>query len=180
MIVLAGSPLHSFALAFGGGFAAIGLVFLVIGVALTRTGRRFQRRAERAEGRIVGYDTSDPVLWRFGRRVQAGPGWFGANPVGDPAIGVPASAPVMPGEMYRPIVVFETREGQAVRATSRIGANPRPGRVGDTVTVFYDPQEPQRVHVDVMRRRAACIGAAFILLGGVAAALGLAVLAAAR
>jgi hypothetical protein len=158
MIALASSPLHAFA--FGGiGCAALGLVFVVIGVAFVRNGSRFERRAERAEGEIVGYSTSDPAAWKLRRGLEVGPACLGGT---------------MADDMFRPIVVFRTRDGQEVRATSRTGTNPRPGRVGRRVTVFYDPQNPQRILVDIVRRRLGCMGIGFIFMGGLGVMMGVA------
>jgi Protein of unknown function (DUF3592) len=84
------------------------------------------------------------------------------------------------GPLYRPTVQFTTAEGTQVTATSPFGSNPRPGHVGDTVTVLYDPRNPQRVRVDTRVGRGTCLEVAFMLFGGAIAALGILILIASR
>jgi hypothetical protein len=162
MTIVASSPLHSFAVTFGAVFTGIGLIFLFIGLLIRAISRPF-RGGERAQGRIVGYDTSDPTMWRVpGAPVQAR-FRLGASAFTNDII-------------YRPRVVFTTYEGTEVTATSRTGTNPRPGKVGDVVTVYYKPNDPQHVRVEAGRVQRTCVEVAFIVLGGVAAAIGIAVL----
>ncbi len=150
MITFASSPVDSFLTPFGAIFAAVGLVFLLIGVVMAVSGRRWRRHAERTEGEIVAIDAIDP----------------------DSAPGPPLTS----GFVYRPTVVFTTRDGTEVRASSSIASNPKPGRVGDTVRVLYDPRNPQRVRLDSIRGRGTCLEVAFILIGGTFAVFGVAVL----
>ena len=65
-----------------------------------------------------------------------------------------------------PTVEFTTADGTPVLATSHIGTNPRPGKVGQTVTVMYDPRNPQRVRVGSVKRTAGCLEVAFLVFGG--------------
>jgi hypothetical protein len=82
--------------------------------------------------------------------------------------------------LYRPTVQFATADGTQVTATSPSGANPRPGHVGDAVTVLYDPGDPERVRVETQSRSVSCLEVAFMLLGGGLAALGIVILIASR
>jgi len=47
-----------------------------------------------------------------------------------------------------PIVDFETADGKSVRFASRTGSNPSAFRVGDTVRVLYDRDQPEEAKVD--------------------------------
>ncbi|RDJ93822.1 DUF3592 domain-containing protein [Lacticaseibacillus rhamnosus] len=71
------------------------------------------------------------------------------------------------GPIYRPTVEFTTADGTKVTATSPFGTNPRPGHEGDTVTVLYDPRNPQRMRVETQSRWVGCMEAGFMLFGGV-------------
>jgi len=165
VIVVASSPAHTLATVFGAVLTAIGLIFLLVGVLIRAMSRRFRGPGERAEGTITGYDTSTPGMVgpRGGLRVSS---W---------------SSSTFPNRMIcRPTVEFTTADGTSVRATSSVGGNPRHGNVGDTVTVHYDPRNPQRVRVDAaVGRTGTCIEVVFIVLGTVVAAIGIVVLVAA-
>lgn len=163
MIVLASSPAHTLATVFGAVLTAIGLIFLLVGVLIRAMSRRFRGPGEAAEAKIVGFDATGPGMIgpRGGIRVS---GW---SSFGNQII-------------YRPTVEFTTADGIPVRATSAAGSNPRPGSVGDLVTVHYDPRNPQRVRVDAATGRAGgCLETAVIVLGGMVAAIGIVVLIAA-
>jgi hypothetical protein len=121
--------------------------------------------AGRAQGTLVGFDTSTPGAMRVpGTRVRVS-GWtgFAGN-----------------GPLHRPTVEFTTADGTPVRAPSPFGSTPRPGRLGDTVTVLYEPRDPQRVRVETQSRAATCVEVAFMLFGGALTALGLVILIASR
>lgn len=189
MLVLASSPLHSFATIFGAAFTGLGLIFVLTAIVMMVVSGRFARHSSRAEGRIVDFVAADPTV----RRV---PG----TPVGHttgPRMGPPAGPAVDPlaqpspdfslgpadqlrGIIYRPTVTFTTADGQQVTATSRAGTNPRPGKVGDTVTVHYDPHDPQHIQVSSTRRIRGCVETGFILIGAPCAAIGIAILLAAH
>jgi len=157
--VAASSPAHQFVTIVGVVLTAIGLGFLLVGLLIRAMSRRFRGPGERAEGKIVGFDTSTPGM--MGRRGSVRvSGWtgFGAQII------------------YRPTVQFTTAAGVAVTATSAVGSNPRRGHVGDAVTVHYDPRNPQRVRVDKAALGGACIEVTFIVLGAGMAALGIVVL----
>lgn len=163
MILSASSPAQTLATVFGVVLTAIGVIFLLVGVLIWAMSRRFRGPGERAEANIIGFDTTGPGM--IGRRggIRVG-GWstFGNHIV------------------YRPTVEFTTADGIPVRATSSVGSNPRHGNVGDLVTVHYDPRNPQRVRVDAATGRVGgCLETAFIVLGGVVAAIGIVVLVAA-
>jgi hypothetical protein len=158
VIVAATSPAHHFFVVFGAAIAGFGLIFLAVGLIIRASARGF-RGAAQAQGTIVGFDSRVPGTIR-------GPGGFGL------------AGSVFPGNdmVYMPTVEFTTADGTPVRATTHIGTNPRPGRVGDTVTVLYDPRNPQRVRVSSVKRTATCVEVAFLLFGGAFAALGIAIL----
>jgi hypothetical protein len=63
------------------------------------------------------------------------------------------------GPVYRPTVEFTATEGTQVTATS-------PGHVGDTVTVLYDPRDPQRIRVETQSRWVGCLELGLMLFGG--------------
>jgi len=164
MLVYATSSPHAFATTFGLIVAGIGLIFFLIGLLIWGTGHRFGRSAASARGTIVGFNATDPSMPRMAGspvRVSTLPG-FGASFV------------------YRPTVEFNTPDGTSVRATSSIGTNPKSGKVGDSVTVLYDPRDPQHVRVASVAGRGTCLAVAFMLIGGAVAGLGIVVLLASR
>jgi len=160
VIILASSPAHHFFVVFGAALAGFGLVFVLVGLIIRTTAGGF-RGAARAQGTIVDFAARVPGTIR-------GPGGigFGGSPGGD--------------MVYMPTVEFTTADGTPVRATSHIGTNPRPGKVGQTVTVMYDPRNPQRVRVGSVKRTAGCLEVAFLVFGGGVAALGIVILIAAH
>lgn len=121
-------------------FGAIGLALLAIGLTIAISSRRFRSRAARAEGTIVAL-----------RARGSGTGSI--------------NAPIVTGPLYHPTVAFTTADGRAVRAESRVATNPPPGKVGDTVTVFYDQANPERFTIAKTQRRLGCLAAGFIALG---------------
>jgi hypothetical protein len=94
--------------------------------------------------------------------------------------GVQPSLPEPGGFIYRPTVQFTTADGQHVTATSTTGTNPRPGKAGDTVTVYYDPRNPEQVQVSSTRRVRGCVETGFIVLGTPFVVIGVAILLASR
>ncbi len=105
------------------------------------------------------------------------------HPWGQEPRPVSAGAPptgIGAGMVYRPTVQFTTPHGTQHTATSPIGSNPRQGHVGDTVTVLYDPSNPQRVRVASRSATGTCLEVGFMLFGGGLAALGLLILIASR
>lgn len=164
MIASTSPSVDSFLTPLGAIFAGVGLVFLLIGIGLARSGRRFSRHAERTQGTVVG----------FAATTHSGSIGGDAAPGGEATL-TPIASPEG-GLVYRPTVVFTTRDGSEVRATSPFGGNPRPGRRGDTVRVLYDPLNPRRFRVDSGVGRGTCLAVALMLFGGVFAAIGVAVL----
>jgi hypothetical protein len=165
VLVVASSPAHQFFTIFGAVLAGIGLIFLLVGWIIRRTSRHLGGPTAQARGTIVGFDTSVPGSLRVrGARVRVS-SWN--NFVGS-------------GPVYRPTVQFTTADGAQVTATSPFGTNPRPGHVGDTVAVLYDPRDPQRIRVETQSRWVGCMEVAFMLFGGAIAALGIVILIAAR
>jgi hypothetical protein len=185
-MVLASSPVHGLAIALGAAFTGLGLLFVLIAVGMMAVSGRFRQRGVRAQGEIGGFSATDPSAPRW----RGSPFSFSGGATSDPPIDpgpltgdtpvVPASDSALTGFVYRPTVVFTTADGTQVRATSRTGTNPRPGKVGDVVTVYYDPRNPQRVQVSSTRRVRGCIETGFILMGAPVAAIGIAILIAAH
>lgn len=50
--------------------------------------------------------------------------------------------------VYYPVVEFKDMNDQAVIFRDRIGSNPAPYRIGETVDVLYDPANPGRSFID--------------------------------
>lgn len=137
-----------------GGIAAVGFLIVVIGAAMLASRFRFRRRADTAQGTITAL-----------RAVAAGGS-------GDGISGM--------GMVYRPTVRFTTAGGDTVEVESRTGTNPAPGKVGNVVTVRYDPADPRRFSLTTTARATGCVAWALILLGAlifVVAALVLAAIA---
>lgn len=157
MILAASSPARHLFVVFGAAMTGFGLLFVMVGVLIRRTSRGF-RGAARAQGTIVAFDARAPGWPRRGFRF-GGAGWPGNFQM-----------------VYMPTVEFSTADGTPVRATPNIGTNLRPGRVGDTVTVRYDPRNPQKVRVQSGKAIFSCLEVAFVLFGGAVAALGIVIL----
>lgn len=51
------------------------------------------------------------------------------------------------GYMYAPVVRFETAEGSTVEFQSTLRSNPPGYRTGQTVSVLYDPEDPQSASI---------------------------------
>jgi hypothetical protein len=52
------------------------------------------------------------------------------------------------GHKYDPVARFVARGGQTYVVRDTVGADPPEFRVGEKVTVYYDPQDPQRALID--------------------------------
>jgi hypothetical protein len=48
---------------------------------------------------------------------------------------------------YRPVVQFTSGTGKRIEVTSNVGSNPPSHRVGETVTVLYDPGDPYSARI---------------------------------
>jgi uncharacterized membrane protein len=46
-------------------------------------------------------------------------------------------------KLYAPVYVFTNQHGEAVEITSSTSSFPPPGKVGATMEVFYDPEDPK-------------------------------------
>ena len=99
-------------------FAAVGAVFLVIGVVRLRSQIAFRRRAVRCQGVVTEYRER----WSHGAGDSSGQ------------------------TLYHPVLQFRTADGREVLTESRIGTSWRSVRPGDQVTVTYDPREPQHAY----------------------------------
>jgi hypothetical protein len=172
------------AIAFGAAFTGAGLLFILIAVGMMLVSGRFRRRGARAQGRIVDFVTTDPTTYRIPGTPLGHTRAPRMDPPVDPgALGPGGAQPSVPGAgdppggfIYRPTVEFTTAGGQEVRATSTTGTNPHPGRVGGTVTVYYDPRDPERVQVSSTRRVRGCVETGFIVLGAPFVVIGLVIL----
>ncbi|MGH6859964.1 MAG: DUF3592 domain-containing protein [Phyllobacterium sp.] len=51
--------------------------------------------------------------------------------------------PTKSGRVYKPVIEFQTAEGDRITFESSSGSAPPAYRVGEDVTVFYDPSDPQ-------------------------------------
>ena len=50
--------------------------------------------------------------------------------------------------LWKPIVVFTTKEGREIEFISPIGSNPKPGwEMGRPVNVLYEPTKPEKAQV---------------------------------
>lgn len=168
MLALASGSAGSIARVAGIILCVVGAGLLAGGLGLRYFLARRRRRGVRTEGTIVDFRT---------RSSHASSTFLPPSPDG---IATPASTGG--GPVYYPIVEFRTADGETVRATSPVGSNPRPGRVGDVAVVHYDPRDPERVVVDTSRSRT-MTGCGEIVLAGLGAillAIGIALLAAAH
>lgn len=123
-----------------GGFAAFGFVFFAIGVGILLAQLRSRRRTVPGQGTVVARRAGFPT-----RSVHSGLGH---------------------GPVYYPTVQFVTADGQRIEAESRTGTNLPLGRVGQTVSIRYDPTTPQRFSLTSVSRTAGCVAWAFVLAGG--------------
>jgi hypothetical protein len=119
VLTVSSSPARQFFTIFGVVVAVVGLISLV-GWIMRRTSRRMHGPAERAQGKIVGLDTSTPGAMRVpGSRLRLGgfAGFAGSGPLCRPS-----SSSRPPRDLRSP------RPHRSART--------RPGRVSDTVTVL--------------------------------------------
>jgi uncharacterized protein DUF3592 len=123
-----------------GGAAAFGLIFAAIGASMLVNQARFQRQALTTEGLVVALRRKE-----FNR----------------------ASADIDIHFAYYATVRFVTAMGQYIEAETRTATNPPPGRVGKTVTVQYDPADPQHFTTTRMARTSGCVAWVFVALGAV-------------
>jgi hypothetical protein len=77
-----------------------------------------------------------------------------------------------PGRRLKyPVVEFETERGRTVEFESSVGSNPSLYRVGQRVSVLYDPDEPQKATIDSFLSRwlatliTGCLGVSFLFVG---------------
>ncbi len=52
------------------------------------------------------------------------------------------------GYLYYPVVEFEAAFGLKTRFQAQVGSNPAGYKVGQQVTVLYDPQNPEKAEID--------------------------------
>lgn len=51
------------------------------------------------------------------------------------------------GYLYYPVIEFMTRSGRRIRTASRVGSKPAQAKVGEQVTIAYDPQNPEAAEI---------------------------------
>lgn len=101
------------------GWTAFGALFVAIGVHSLRARRSFQRRADRALGQVT------ELRWHD---IARGPGRVST--------------------VAFPVLRFQTPDGRTLEVESLSGRNPAPARVGQQVTVLYDPHDPTQAALD--------------------------------
>lgn len=75
------------------------------------------------------------------------------------------------GYLFAPVVRFQTVEGKTIEFESGLRSNPPAYRTGQTVTVFYDPDEPLSAAIKgffslwLMPLILSFIGAGFLVIG---------------
>ncbi len=98
-------------------FVVFGVVFAGIGVVLIVRERRFVAHAARSVGTVIELHK---------RMITAGS---------------------YPEIVLCPVVRFQTAAGQEITFDNASGSLPARFRVGQSVTVYYDPQHPETAHV---------------------------------
>ena len=71
------------------------------------------------------------------------------------------------GRSYFPRLTFRTHEGQEVHTESRFSQNPPPAQPGQSVTILYDPRDPNRARVDSVKGRGLYLAWCFTVSGAV-------------
>jgi len=72
---------------------------------------------------------------------------------------------------YCPLIEFTTKAGETVIFDTRMCSSKRPYEPGQSITVIYDPQDPQKAQVDsflgkyIFPAIAVVMGVVFIFLG---------------
>ena len=119
---------------FTAGSFAVVAILLAIGIWVLRHGRNvsaaveaFDRIALPAPGCVVDLETEHLVH----RRGDSG----------------------VPQDVYFPVVEYVLPDGRMLRSRTMNGSRPAPAKVGDEVTVMYDPADPTRVELGGRRMR---------------------------
>lgn len=115
--------------------ALVGLVFLAIGVSMVLAQWRFRKRSVLTRGEILALNARRP-------RSDSGTSM-----------------------LYYPVVRFMTATGQQVEAQARVGTNPAPGRVGQAVSIRYDPSTPERFAVGTSSVLLTIFASLFAIIG---------------
>ena len=93
------------------------------GRKMSRFYREFDRIAERAEGVVVEINWLSTDAERRSHEIHRGTAY--------------------------PVVEFSLPNGQIIRAQSHTGRSPAPAKVGQLVTVLYDPNRPE--HLELLK-----------------------------
>ncbi len=119
-------------------FAAVGLVFVVVGIRQIVTSASLRR-----DGVVTDAVVTD---LRYVR----------PSTTGEPASG-----------LFFPVVRFTTATGEQVETPTLVGSSPAPARPGDRVQVRYDPADPRRVELTSLRGQTRTLGCLLVALGAV-------------
>jgi hypothetical protein len=136
-------------------FAVGGVLACASGIWTLVAGWRFSRRAQQAEGVVIGVvecRNRGRFMWSGGTWVDGT--WTG----GSFGTSVPVS-------IYYPVVRFRAADGREVEARTMVGTSFTRVREGDAVTVLYDPKDPTRAQLERSRGLAIVLGVAQCLLG---------------
>jgi len=125
------------------GFTALGLLFAGTSMATVLRTRRFFARAYRAPGVVTGLRRADIV--KSGTSVR----------------------------VYYPRLAFRTYDGRDIDTESGFGSSPPPAHPGDSITVLYDPQDPEKARVAGVRGCGGCFAWVFAVVGLLFAAVGI-------
>lgn len=98
----------------------IGLILAGVGVHLALDQKYMQAEGQRAEGRVVNIHSE-----------------YSSDSDGGGSY------------VYYPVVEFHDTNDRAITFRDRIGSNPASYRIGDMVTVLYDPANPGKVFIDL-------------------------------
>ena len=126
-------------------FTVGGLAFVVMGIRSLRSARSFQAVALRAPGIVTD------LRYRTTRTTGTENG---------------------PSGSWFPVLRFATADGRHVDTEAMYGQSPRPARVGDTVAVLYDPEDPTRAALEG-KLGGGFLGVMFVVMGSMFALLGL-------
>ena len=151
-------PLAHFGHIMGLVCSAVGAIFLAAALLLLAASRRAHRRGVQTTGTIVGYSFGPPRAVAGGALVQSPDSPVGGGVISTETMGRPSF----------PVVEFQTRSGASVRGAAHNGSSPRPGRVGDPITVYYDPARPESFWAETSHSRGMS-GCVVLILGAVGA-----------
>ena len=116
-------------------FLVLGPVLVVLGLRQARRNRVFRATAIRVAGLVTDVRTRDMGHGGEVRLVRF------------------------------PLLRFTTLDGQGVETEAFAGSTPAPAKVGQTVKVLYDPNEPRRARIETAIDTSALLSGCFIVMG---------------